>query len=116
MSVRTEKVGSVIKEAIAEQFQKFKPDFVDGMLSVVDVKVSPDVSIAKVYVSLFRTITDPVLIVKKLNARSFEYRKRLGPMVTLKILPELRFFLDHTVGALEHIDEVLKELKETNKF
>lgn len=115
MSVRTEKVGSVIKEAIAEQFQKFKPDFVDGMLSVVDVKVSPDVSIAKVYVSLFRTITDPVLIVKKLNARSFEYRKRLGPMVTLKILPELRF-LDHTVGALEHIDEVLKELKETNKF
>lgn len=116
MSVRTEKVASVIQEALAMQFQRYKPDFIDGLISIASVKVSPDISVAKVYVSLFRTKTPAELVVKKLNSRSHEIRKKLAPEISMKIVPELRFYLDDTVNALEHIDNLLKELKEANKF
>lgn len=111
MSVRTERVGAMIREALGEQFQRNPPDFLDGMVTVVSVKMSPDLRIAKVYVSIFRSSTDPELIIRRLNTHMPEIRKRLNQQVHLRYSPELRFYRDDTLDAAERIDELLRSVR-----
>lgn len=111
MSVRTEKVGAMIRDALGVQFQRNLPDYLDGMVTVVSVKMSPDIRIAKVYVSIFRSKTAPEILIKRLNAHMPEIRKRLAAEVQMKFAPELRFYLDDTLDAARKIDDLLKAVR-----
>lgn len=111
MSVRTEKVGAMIRDALGVQFQRNLPDYLDGMVTVVSVKMSPDIRIAKVYVSIFRSKTSPEILIKRLNTRMPEIRKRLAAEVQMKFAPELRFYLDDTLDAAKKIDDLLKSVR-----
>jgi ribosome-binding factor A len=111
MSVRTEKVGAMIRDALGVQLQRNLPDYLDGMVTVVSVKMSPDIRIAKVYVSIFRSKTPREILVKRLNTHMPEIRKELARNVDMKYVPELRFYLDDTLDAAEHIDKLLKAVR-----
>lgn len=79
------------------------------MVSVTRVKVSPDLSICTAYLSIFPSEKGEELL-KNITANEKSIRYELGTRVRnqLRIIPELRFFIDDSLDYLERIDELLK--------
>lgn len=109
-SIRQNKVSRLIQRDLSEMFQKECKEFTEGaMVSVTTVRVSPDLSYAKVYVSIF-----PSGLVEKtmnmLNEKNKSIRFILGKKVgkQMRIIPELRFFVDDSLDYIEKIDSLLK--------
>ena len=80
------------------------------MVTVSGVRVSPDLSVAKVYVSIFPS-EKAEKVMSLLNDNVRMYRGELGAMVAkqLRIVPELVFYLDSSLDYVEHIEELLKK-------
>jgi ribosome-binding factor A len=115
MSVRTERVGAMLREELSNQFQRSLPEFLDGMITVVSVKMTSDLRIAKIYVSIFRSQTDPEILVKRLNTHTAEIRKELATHVSMRFMPELRFYRDDTLDAAERIDKLLASVRKEDE-
>lgn len=84
--------------------------FGGAMVSVSEVRISPDLSVAKVFVSVFPSDKQQSSMqILKEETRSI--RGELGRKVAkqLRIVPELDFFLDTTIDYAEHIEELLKK-------
>ena len=80
------------------------------LVSVSAVRVSPDLSIARVYLSIFPSEkADEIL--KNINASAKTVRYELAQRVRyqLRKTPELSFFVDDSLDYIEHIDELLKK-------
>ena len=79
------------------------------LVSVSAVRISPDMSIARGYLSVFPS-EKAEEIVKNINANMKSIRYELGTRVRhqLRIIPELKFFVDDSLDYLERIDELLK--------
>lgn len=80
------------------------------MVSVSIVRVSPDLGIAKAYLSVFPSDKGNE-VVEHLNNNIKAIRFELGNRVRhqLRIIPEIRFYLDDSLDYIEHIDELLKD-------
>ena len=84
--------------------------FDGALVSVSGVKVSPDLSVARIYVSIFPSEkAEKVMGILEENARTL--RGELGNRVAkqLRIVPEISFFLDNSLDYVEHIEELLKK-------
>ena len=110
-STRQLKVGREIQKDLAEIIRsKGMAAFGGAMVTVSEVRISPDLSLAKAYVSIFPSAkAEEVMGILKENVRT--YRGDLGRKVAkqLRIVPELVFYLDSTLDYAEHIDELLKK-------
>lgn len=80
------------------------------MVSVTRCRVSPDLSICTAYLSIFPSDKGEE-IMKNINANTQTVRYELGTRVRnqLRIIPELRFFIDDSLDYLERIDQLLKQ-------
>lgn len=80
------------------------------MVSVTKVRVSPDLSICTAYLSVFPSDRSEDII-KNINASEKTIRYELGTKVRhqLRIVPELRFFVDDSLDYIDRIDELLKQ-------
>mgnify|MGYP002234926737 FL=1 len=80
------------------------------LVSVSAVRISPDMSIARVYLSVFPSERNQE-IVKNINDNMKSIRYELGTRVRhqLRIIPELKFFVDDSLDYAERIDELLKK-------
>ena len=80
------------------------------MVTVSEVRVSPDLSLAKTYVSIFPSAKAEE-VMKTLNDNIKVLRGELGHLVAkqLRIVPEIVFYLDTSLDYAEHIDELLKK-------
>ena len=78
--------------------------------SVTRCRVSPDLSICTAYLSIFPSGKADEII-KNVTANEKTIRYELGTRVRnqLRIIPELRFFVDDSLDYIEHIDELLKK-------
>ncbi len=106
---RQKKVSTVFQEELSEIFRKEAKETYPGtLISVSEVKVSPDLSIAKVYVSIFPA-TNKDLIIKAIKLKASTYRSQLSKTAakTMRITPELVFYLDNTLDELDKIDRAL---------
>lgn len=101
----------MLREALAMHFQRHMPEYLDGMVTISSVKMSPDLRIAKVYVSIYRSTTDPDLLIKRLNTHMAEIRKQISGQVEMRFSPELRFYRDDTLDAAEKIDALLRSVR-----
>ena len=111
LSTRQLKVGREIQRDLAEIIRSKGMAAFDGaLLTVSEVRISPDLSIAKVYVSIFPSAKQQKVL-ELLAAEKKKLRGALGPLVSkqLRIVPELDFYLDTTLDYAEHIDELLKK-------
>ena len=110
-STRQLKVARELQRDLAEIIRsKGMAVFNGAMVTVSEVRISPDLSVAKVYVSIFPSDkADAVMQILEENKKS--YRGELGHKVAsqLRIVPELDFYLDSTLDYAEHIDELLKK-------
>ena len=110
-NTRQLKVAREIQRDLAEIIRGRGMAAFDGaMVTVSGVKMSQDLSLAKVYVSIFPSSkTETVMEVLEENNRRL--RGELGHLVAkqLRIVPELAFYLDDSLDYVEHIDELLKK-------
>ena len=80
------------------------------LVSVTRVRISPDLSICTAYLSIFPSEKSEELLTN-INANEKTIRYELGKRVhnQLRIIPELRFFIDDSLDYIEHIDSLLKQ-------
>ena len=110
-STRQQKVARELQRDLAEIIRsKGMAAFGGAMVTVSEVRVSPDLSIAKVYVSIFPSSKQEE-VMKVLEESGKSIRGELGRQVAkqLRIVPELDFYLDTTLDYVEHIEELLKK-------
>ena len=109
-SIRQNKVARLIQRDLSEMFQQeCKEASRHKLLSVTAVRVSPDLSYAKIYVSIFPSERVEA-VMKSLEEKNKSIRFILGKKVgkQMRIVPELRFFVDDSLDYIDKIDELLK--------
>ena len=79
------------------------------MVSITRVRVSPDLSFARIYVSIFPS-TGQDAIMKSIEDHSSKIRFEMGQKVgrQLRIVPEIAFFIDDSLDYIDKIDKLLK--------
>ena len=108
-STRQNKISRLIQKELSEIFLLQAKSMNGVLVSVTAVRVSTDLSIARVYISVFPSERGDE-IVKNLNGNMKQIRFDLGNRLRhqLRIIPELKFFIDDSLDYLERIDELLK--------
>jgi len=110
-STRQQKIGRQLQRDLAEIIRsKGMAAFNGAMVTVSEVRVSPDLSVAKVFVSIFPSAkADEVMKIIQDSVK--QLRGELGRLVgkQLRIVPELVFMLDSSLDYVEHIDDLLKK-------
>lgn len=112
MSVRLEKISSLLKHELASIFQRESRSLFEGaFITVTQVRVSPDLSVAKVYLSFF-TNGDKKAMLKQVASQSWQIKKILAGTVgkQLRKIPDLTFFIDDSLDYAEEIDRLLKNI------
>jgi ribosome-binding factor A len=110
-STRQQKYSRLVHKEMAEIFQsEMGPVFGRIMITVTQVRISPDMGVARVYVSLF-PVEDKAAMLEKIRAQTWDLRHRLGQRIgkQVRIIPELTFFLDDSLDYAERINELLKK-------
>lgn len=112
-NIRLQKVARLLQKDMGDIFRLESRDRYQGtMITVTRVRVSPDLSIAKIYVSLFTLgNSKPELILEQLKQDSRYLRGKLGDRIRhqLRVVPELIFYIDDTLDYVENIENLLKK-------
>lgn len=109
-TIRQQKVARLLQKEIGEIFTKSEVSIPAGiMISITQVRMSPDLGIAKVYISLFPA-ENKAEALDKIRSQASEVRFVLGKKVRkqLRHIPTLNFYLDDSFDYAETIDQLLK--------
>ena len=109
-TTRQNKISRLIQKELSEIFLLQTKSMNGVLVSVSAVRISPDMSSARVYLSVFPSERSQE-IVKNINDNMKSIRYELGTRVRhqLRIIPELKFFVDDSLDYAERIDELLKK-------
>lgn len=110
-SKRQSKVSKVLQKDLAEIFQLNARSYAgNALITVTKVNVTPDLSIAKVYLSVFGT-GDKDQIIVKIRKSSKEIRYQLAKRIKnqMRAVPELQFYIDDSLDYIDNIENLLKE-------
>lgn len=107
---RQNKIARLLQKELSMIFQSQTRMMRGVMVSVTRVKVSPDLSICTAHLSIFPSERAEEIL-KNINASERTIRYELGTRIRhqMRIVPELRFFVDDSLDYIEHIDELLKQ-------
>ncbi|HEY9049150.1 MAG TPA: 30S ribosome-binding factor RbfA [Ohtaekwangia sp.] len=111
-STRQLKYSKLIQKELSEIFQRDKKGFLDNaFITLADVKMSPDLSVAKVYISMMLA-KDKQKTLEKINLHKKEIRRALGEKIgkQVRIIPELIFYIDEVEENAQRIDDLIKNL------
>ena len=109
-TTRQQKVARQIQKDLSDIFIHAKRDVTQNkMITVTVVRMSPDLSVAKAYLSVFPS-GDNTEFLNNLQRHAKYIRLELGKKVrhNLRAVPELVFYIDDSLDYAEHIDELLK--------
>ncbi len=108
-TVRQNKIAKLLQRDLGDIFISESRNHFDGaMITVTKVRVSRDLSSAKVFVSLFAT-QDKSGLLNKIIAHAGDLRYHLGNRIKhqVRVVPELHFYLDDSLDYIERIDQLL---------
>ncbi|MBP5777386.1 MAG: 30S ribosome-binding factor RbfA [Prevotella sp.] len=107
---RQNKIARLLQKELSLIFQQQTRAMHGTMVSVTRTKVSPDLSICTAYLSIFPSEKGEEILAN-INASNKSIRYELGTRVRnqLRIIPELRFFIDDSLDYIDRIDELLKK-------
>lgn len=110
--VRVSQIGEEIKRVISQLLRtKIKDPRISDMVSITEVRVTNDLSFAKVFVSVFGTENEKNDTLEGLrNAEGF-IKKEIGRNVKMRIMPKLIFELDDSVEESLRLEKILEEIK-----
>lgn len=110
-SIRQKKISRLLQKDLGEIFQREVNDILLGtMVSVTAVRVSPDLGIAKVYISIFPSKNKDEVF-EQVKQHTSKVRHLLGKRVgkQLRVVPDLSFYIDDSLDYIDNIDKLLKE-------
>ena len=110
-STRQQKVSRLIQKELGDIFQReTKLLFGAALITVTQVRVSPDLGLAKCYVSLFN-VNDKNLLLKQIQEHIKEIRGKLSIRIgkQVRVIPNLAFYIDDSLDYALRIDELLKK-------
>ncbi len=107
-TTRQNKVARLIQKELSDMFQKETQAMRGTLVSVSACRISPDMSVCRAYLSVFPS-EKSAEIVANVNQNMKTIRYELGRRVRmqLRIIPELRFFVDDSLDYVENIDRLL---------
>ena len=111
-TVRQQKFSRLIQKELSDIFQRDQRGFLEGaFITIMDVKISPDLSVARVYFSM-GLVNDKKGLLEKLDGHKKEIRRALGERIRnqARIVPELAFFIDEVEESALRMDDILKNL------
>lgn len=112
-NTRQQKISRLLQQEMGNIFQQeTKNTLGSSMITVTEVRISPDLSVAKIWVSIY-----PLGGAKKnevmaaIQDNTTDLRRRLGMRVgkQLRIIPQLTFFLDDSLDYMQNIEKLLKQ-------
>ena len=106
---RQNKIARLLQKELSLIFQEQTRAMHGVMVSVTRTKISPDLGICTAYLSIFPSERGEELLAN-IEKNSQQIRFTLGQRVRhqLRIIPELRFFIDDSLDYIDHIDQLLK--------
>lgn len=111
-SKRQQKYSKLIQKEIGEIFQReSKPLVGNAMVTVTRVFMSPDLGVAKVYLSFL--LANNKELFEKINSHKKEIRKNLGMRIgkSVRTIPELVFYPDDSSAYAQHMDKIIGDLE-----
>jgi ribosome-binding factor A len=111
-TTRQQKYARLIQKELSDIFQRDKHGILDNtFITIADVRVSPDLGVAKVYLSM-TLAKEKEKTLEKINTRKKEIRKALGDKIgkQVRIIPELVFYVDEVEENAQRIEDLIKNL------
>ena len=107
---RQNKIARLLQKELSQIFQEQTRSMHGVMVSVTRVRVSPDLSVCTAYLSIFPSERAAELM-QNIEHSNQQIRYTLGQRVRyqLRIIPELRFFIDDSLDYIDRIDQLLKQ-------
>ncbi|MCX7875187.1 MAG: 30S ribosome-binding factor RbfA [Melioribacteraceae bacterium] len=113
-SYRLQRVSNQIKDELSLIFLHKIHDKKFGLITVTNVKVTPDLREARIYLSVFeKNMRDELL--EKVNEIKGLIRTELAQRIQLRYVPELFFFIDDTLDYVEKIENLFKKIHGNEK-
>lgn len=115
MSIRTEKVSSLIRQEISRLFTNQFADLSPNMITVTHVKMSDDLSVAKIHLSIWGRIEEVDSTFLRLEEHKKAIRYELSKSIKnhFKVMPELIFLRDDSMDYVEKIEGIFKKIRES---
>ena len=109
-ATRLEKINRLVQKELSEIFRLETAKTTGVLISVSHVRVSPDLSVARVHLSIFPREKGAEMI-SNINANATAIRYDLSQRLRyqLRRTPELTFYIDDSLDYIEHIDQLLKK-------
>ena len=107
---RSKRVADLIRQEISDIILRRLKDPRLGFVTVVDVSITDDLKLARVYVSSLKE-DERRQMIEILNAAKSFIRQELGRRLKMKVTPDLEFYVDTTLQYGNRIDQLLKEIK-----
>ena len=110
VSTRQHKISRLIQKDMSDILLRYARTLHSTLISVSEVRVSPDLSIAHIYLSIFpqNKVAETMELIEQ---NTSHFRGQLGTLERhqLRVIPEIKFHLDTTIDNMERIDELLKQ-------
>ena len=110
-STRQKKVSRLLQKELGTIFQRKTNELGGKMITVTIVRISPDLAVAKVYLSIFPKKEKEDKTLNRVREMAPQIRNELGKKVRnqLRIVPELTFFEDDSLDYIENIENLLND-------
>jgi len=111
-STRQQKYAKLMQKELSDIFLRDQRGILENaFVTIADVKMSPDLSVAKVFISMLLA-KEKERVLENINSRKSEIRKALGNRIgkQVRIIPELIFIKDEVEEQATRLDELIKNL------
>lgn len=109
-STRQQKIARLLQKELSTIFLQYGRNLPGVLITVSEVRITPDLAIARAYLSIF-PVANANTVLEKIQDDVKSIRFELGNNMRhqLRIIPELFFHVDETLDHLEHIDRLLNQ-------
>jgi ribosome-binding factor A len=112
MRIRPERVAQLMRREVADILaNRLRDPRLGAMVSVTDVEVTPDLSVARIYVSILAAGAERDQALTVLGRSAAFVRRELAPRLSLREMPEIRFVHDTSIERGARIEELLRKLQ-----
>lgn len=111
MSIRTERVASLIREELGTMLSReFSGSMEFGFTTVTETRVTPDLRTARVFVSIMGSAAKVEKTMAQIEKKKGYYRSELAERINLKFAPTIEFRLDKSLDNAMHIEDLIKQI------
>ncbi len=112
MSIRTERVAGEIQKALAGPLRTIAEELSAGFISVTEIRLSADLQLARVYLSVFGGRRSPAEVLDHLEEHEMgRLRHQLAKSVRLRYTPQLKFYIDDSLDRAQRIEAILDRVR-----